>query len=77
MCDHWVGPRRWEAAAKENAMARVWAAGAGAVLSVALAFQAAAGAEALRSGLVIGAKTKQFDVLDVTGPTKGKQTCYV
>jgi len=58
-------------------MARGWPVLPGMALSLLLALQGAAGGEALRSGLPIGGKTKQFDVLDVTGPSKGKQTCYV
>ncbi|HUT34702.1 MAG TPA: hypothetical protein VNE39_14530 [Planctomycetota bacterium] len=58
-------------------MVRGWVAFPGAALSLFLVVQGAAGGEALRSGLRIGAKTKQFDVSDVTGPSKGKQCCYV
>ncbi len=58
-------------------MARGWAVLPGMALALFLASRGAAGGETLRSGLPIGGKTKQFDVLDVTGPSKGKQTCYV
>ena len=58
-------------------MVRGWVAFPGAALSVVLAVQSAAGGEATKSGLPIGAKTNKFDVHDVTGPSKGKQTCYV
>jgi len=31
----------------------------------------------LTSGFQVGQRTPPFDVVDVTGPNKGKQLCYV
>ncbi len=34
-------------------------------------------AEAVKSGLQVGERCPPFQVLDITGPNKGKQLCYV
>ena len=34
-------------------------------------------AEAVKSGLQAGEKVSAFQVFDITGPSKGKQLCYV
>ena len=38
---------------------------------------AAAFAADVKSGLQVGEGTSAFDVVDITGPNKGKQLCYV
>jgi hypothetical protein len=47
-----------------------------ALAAVGLAVSAVA-AEKIQSGLQPGARTSPFQVVDVTGPNKGKQLCYV
>ena len=49
------------------------------VLATALAVPALlAGPEkATTSGFQVGERTPAFDVVDVSGPNKGKQLCYV
>ena len=51
-----------------------WALAAAAVVG---AGAVAAMAEAVRSGLQAGEGTPAFNVVDVSGPAKGKQLCYV
>ncbi len=58
-------------------MGRCGIAALGAVLALVAGWPGAVGGEAPKAGLTIGAKTQRFDVADVTGPSKGKQTCYV
>jgi hypothetical protein len=38
---------------------------------------ASAFAADVKSGLQVGESTSAFDVVDITGPNKGKQLCYV
>jgi hypothetical protein len=47
-----------------------------AIAGVALALSATA-AEKVASGLNPGERTPAFQVVDVSGPQKGKQLCYV
>lgn len=48
-----------------------------AAAAIALAAGATVAADALKSGPQPGEKTPAFDVLDVSGPNKGKELCYV
>ena len=43
---------------------------------VAAALMAASAFAAVESGLKPGTRTMPFDVVDVSGPNKGKQLCY-
>lgn len=36
----------------------------------------AVAAEELKSGLQVGARTKAYNVRDITGPNQGKTLCY-
>jgi hypothetical protein len=48
-----------------------------AMAAVSLAGALALGGEPLKSGPQVGERVGPFDVLDVTGPNKGKTLCYV
>lgn len=48
------------------------------VLTAALAVPAlVADTKTMASGFQVGERTPPFDVVDVSGPNKGKQLCYV
>ncbi|MFQ5810966.1 MAG: hypothetical protein ACE5JM_15215 [Armatimonadota bacterium] len=51
----------------------------GALLCAGVLLACAVGiaAEAVKSGLEAGQTLPAFQVLDITGPSKGKQLCYV
>ncbi|MGD8239081.1 MAG: hypothetical protein PVH68_11045 [Armatimonadota bacterium] len=51
----------------------------GALLCAGLVLACAVGvaAEAVKSGLQTGESVPAFQVVDITGPSKGKQLCYV
>ena len=48
-----------------------------ALLLGALAVPALLAEDALKSGFQVNERTPPFDVVDVSGPNKGKQLCYV
>jgi len=48
-----------------------------ALAAVGVMATTALAADKLESGLKPGASTAAFDVVDVSGPNKGKQLCYV
>jgi hypothetical protein len=51
--------------------------GLGAALLCALAVPALRAEDAPKSGFQVNDRTPPFDVVDVSGPNKGKQLCYV
>jgi hypothetical protein len=49
----------------------------GLAVAAAAVLAVSAFAADVKSGLQVGERTSAFDVVDVTGPNKGKQLCYV